>query len=68
MSAALFEVNDFEETREAGVKPCCSICSAEGEVIYPDGVAVGDFYAATQWALIAISQHEREMHPEAVRS
>lgn len=62
MSDALFDLNDFSETREPGVRPVCSICGAHGDVIYPDGIAVRDFYAATQWALVALAEHERAAH------
>lgn len=65
MSApTLFEI---EAPSEPGAVPCCSVCGARGPVIVPDGSAVRDFYAATQFALIAIAEHVREMHPE-VRS
>ena len=51
----------FEEPREA-VVPCCGKCGATGDRIEVDGVAVRDLRAAALWALIAIGEHEREMH------
>lgn len=56
-------VLDLFDAREA-VVPCCWRCGARGEEIAVDGRAVIDFGAATTWALIEISQHEREFHPE----
>lgn len=59
-------VLDLFEEREA-VVACCWRCGARGEEIVVDGVGVVDFGAATKWALIEISEHEREFHAEAVR-
>lgn len=55
-------VLDIFEPPPAAAVPCCGKCGAVGEAITVDGVAVHDFGAAAKWALIAIAEHEREMH------
>lgn len=53
----------FEET-PAAIVPTCGKCGATGPKIVADGLVVPDLHAASMWALIAIGEHEREMHAD----
>jgi transposase len=58
---------DLFEPKPEAVLPCCHVCGKHGELITVDGVGVLDLRAAAMWALLAISEHVRQEHPEVAR-